>query len=53
MKSTHQSLFRAKIYTLPSTEKHVEQQNSEFNSMEILEPGLKENRQRSHPCKDL
>ena len=53
MTSTHKCLFGAKVYTLSSTEKRVEQQNSEFHSMEMSEPGLKENRQRSHTCKDL
>ena len=33
--------------------KQVEKQNSEFNSTEMSEPGHKENRQRSHTCKDL
>ena len=42
---------------LPSTGKQVEQQNSEFNSLEIFEPGTKENRQQGviyvKICNDL
>ena len=40
----HPSLFSAKVYLLPLTEKQVEQQNSKFNSIDMFEPGIKENR---------
>ena len=40
------------IYTTFNRKKE-EQQNSEFNSMEVFEPKTKENRQRSHTRKDL